>query len=227
MFVYLSLGKSEKGDARETPEHAPRVLPPFSGIETLFSSATLRGVAILFLVEEGSLPGVAKVLVTKQATATLFTWCPSDTVGRSAGLEGEDGPGGSEPEAAAVTPPWRHGRDYEARHRRRHIICASSRSSRPPSTVRFTPPCSFAVASPSRHNEARLPRPPARRLERSGGTSLLLPVERAIRLSTARHFRAPLTSRVTRSTPVVAIDLPGTEQSLLNAIKNHKVDKKK
>ena len=77
---------------------------------------------------------------------------------RSVGLEGEDGPDGSEePEAATVASSWRHGRDCEARHRRRlHTSGAPSRS-RPPSTVRFTPPHSFTVASSSRHNEARPP----------------------------------------------------------------------
>lgn len=39
-----------------------------------------------------------------------------------------------------------------------------------------------------------------------------MPAERAIRLSTARYFRAPLTSWVTRSTPVVATGLPGVER---------------
>ena len=64
---------------------------------------------------------VSKVLATKQATPASFTWRLSDT-GVSA-WKVKTGP-------AVLSPkpqPWRHGRDCEARHRRRHTSCASSR----------------------------------------------------------------------------------------------------
>ena len=48
-------------------------------IETPFSFGALWRMVILFLVEGGSLPGFAEVLVTKQVSPALFSWCPSDT----------------------------------------------------------------------------------------------------------------------------------------------------
>ena len=144
--------------ARETAVHAPRAVPPSSGIETSLSSATPWRMAILFLAEETSLPGVAKVLVTKQVTPTLFTWCPSDT-GVSV-WKVKTGP-------AVLSPkprPWRH---HGAMAVTTRLVTADDTS-----VVRQIPiPSSFhgpshssaflhriIVAPPSRHNEARPPR---------------------------------------------------------------------
>ena len=116
--------------------------------------ARLRRVLFLFKGTPPSRVVANKVLVTKQATTALFTWFPSDT-GVSA-WKVKTGP-------AVLSPkprPWRHrgamavtarfvtvDETPVVRHPDPVLLC----------TVRFTPPRSFAVASPSRHNEARSP----------------------------------------------------------------------